>query len=64
VGAGEGVGEALLGDESELVEARAEATTVEDLVLDRLLELLVRDDPAVAQDASEYRQRALRGALF
>ena len=27
-------------------------------MLDRLLQLLVRDDPAVAQDACEYRQRA------
>jgi hypothetical protein len=57
VGAGEGVGEALFRDEAELVQARPEPAAVEHLVLDGLLQLLVRDDPAVAQDASEYRQR-------
>ena len=58
LGAGERVGEPLLGDEAELVEARAEAAAVEHLVLDGLLQLSVGDDPAVAQDPSQYRQRA------
>ena len=56
VGAGERVDEPLLGDEAELEEARAQAAAVEDLVLDGLLQLSLRDDPAIAQDASEYRQ--------
>ena len=61
LGAGEGVGEPLLGDEAELEEARAEPAAVEHLVLDGLLQLPVGDDPAVAQDPSQYRQRlALR----
>jgi hypothetical protein len=58
LGPGEGVGEALLGDEAQLVEARAQAAPVEDLVLDGLLQLSVRDDPAIAQDPSQYGQRA------
>ena len=58
LGPGERVGEALLGDEAELLEARAQASAVEHLVLDGLLQLPVGDDPAVAQDPSQYRQRA------
>jgi hypothetical protein len=50
------VGQALLGDEAELVEARAEPAAVEHLVLDGLLQLSVRDHPAVAQDSSEDGQ--------
>ena len=60
VGAGQRVGEPLLGDEAELVEARAEPAAVEHLVLDGLLQLPVGDDPAVAQDPSQYRQARLR----
>jgi hypothetical protein len=48
--------ESLLGDVAELVEAGAEAAAVEDLVLDGLLQLSLRDDPAIAQDAPQYRQ--------
>jgi hypothetical protein len=58
VGPRQRVDQALLGDVAELVEAGPQAAAVEDLVLDGLLQLSVRDDPAIAQDASEYRQRA------
>ncbi|MGE5126878.1 MAG: hypothetical protein ACM3PV_11345 [Betaproteobacteria bacterium] len=58
VGPRQRVDQALLGDVAELVEAGAETAAVEDLVLDGLLQLSVRDDPAIAQDASEYRQGA------
>jgi hypothetical protein len=56
VGAGQGFPETLLGDEAQLVEVRPEASAVENLVLDRFLKLSLGDDPAVAQDAGEYRQ--------
>src|SRR5262249_25024885 len=57
VRARERVGEPLLGDEAELVEAGAEPPAVEHLVLDRLLQLSVGDHPAVAQDPSQDRQK-------
>jgi hypothetical protein len=64
VRARERVDQALLGDVAELVQAGTEPAAVEDLVLDGLLELSLRDDPAVAQDAPEYRQCGLRARLF
>jgi hypothetical protein len=45
-------------DEPQLDQVGAQPAAVEDLVLNGLLQLPLRDDPAIAQDASEYRQRA------
>jgi hypothetical protein len=66
VGPGQGLAQPLLRDEAELVEVRAEAAAVEDLVLDGLLELSLGDDATVAQDASENRQWVApgKGALL
>jgi hypothetical protein len=58
--------QAVLGDEAQLVEARAKPAAVEDLMLDRELELVVADEPAFPQDASQYRQGApsMRSAIL
>jgi hypothetical protein len=58
VGAGEGLLQAVLGDEAQLVEAGAEPPAEEDLVLDGLLELVLGDETAVPQDPGEYRHGA------
>ena len=62
VGAGQGLLQALLGDEAELVEVRPEPAAVEHLVLDGFLELSFGDDAAVAQDPCEYGQPSLRSS--
>src|SRR5262249_31019603 len=56
VGPAEGLLQPVLGDVAQLVEVRAQPAPVEDLVLDRFLELSLRDDPAVAQEPGEDRQ--------
>jgi hypothetical protein len=50
VGPGEGLLQALLGYEAQLMKVGTQATPVENLVLDGLLQLSFRHDPAVAQD--------------
>jgi hypothetical protein len=57
VGAGQRVEQPLFGDEAQLVEAGSQPAAVQDLVLDGLLQLTFGDDPAIAQDATQYRQR-------
>ena len=58
VGTGQCGLEPFLGDEPELVEVGAQPASVQDLVLDGLLELPLGDDAAIAEDARENGQRA------
>ena len=57
LGPGKGLGQPLLGDEAELIETRAEAAAVEDLMLNGLLQLCFTDDSAVAENPSQNRQK-------
>src|SRR5207247_7349317 len=58
VGLRQSVLQLLLGDEAQLVEARAQPSPVKDLVLDRLLELALGHDATVPQDPTQNRQLA------
>src|SRR4029077_5268543 len=53
VGLGQDLLQLLLADEAQLVEAGAQAAPVEDLVVDRLLELALGDDAPVLEQPRE-----------
>jgi hypothetical protein len=63
---GERFVQASLGDEPQLEEVRSKTSAVQDLVLDRLFELMLADDPAVPENPSQDGQKSspLTSGLF
>jgi hypothetical protein len=56
MGLRQGLLQPLFGDEAQFMKARSQPPPVENLVLDRLLELALGHDAAVPQDPAQNRQ--------